>query len=256
MGMHTTTGGGGADLYAVLGVLRTATSGQIKSAYMELAKQHHPDRVMAASNSEAVQKKAHLRFTNITSAYQVLGDALARREYDAVNMPLGGNPSRPWEHPQYAAHRQASGQGAYREGEFYEPGEGGFTPKADRWKFLSNTGVVVAACVWMVGGALTHFFRFNSAADEVKAAADENSKTAAEFLNSAYAGAKEKPGEGGNRKLQELRDARDHRRAVHATANSDSNPNLRDGREQRRAVHAAAAAAPTAAVPTDAVVVP
>jgi hypothetical protein len=47
----------------------------------------------------------------------------------------------------------------------------------------------------MVGGALTHFFRFNSAADEVKAAADENSKTAAEFLNSAYAGAKEKPGE-------------------------------------------------------------
>jgi hypothetical protein len=67
------------DLYAVLGVLPTATSEEIGLAFRALAKQLHPDRVGAsASDSE--------RFKSITAAYDVLGDERLRRSYDAVRI--------------------------------------------------------------------------------------------------------------------------------------------------------------------------
>mmetsp|Transcript_24868 Transcript_24868/g.37793 ORF Transcript_24868/g.37793 Transcript_24868/m.37793 type:complete len:327 (-) Transcript_24868:235-1215(-) len=66
------------DAYKILGVPRTATSSQIKSAYRKLALEHHPDR----QSDEASKKKATQLFSKISNAYEILSDEKERREYD------------------------------------------------------------------------------------------------------------------------------------------------------------------------------
>src|SRR6201995_3828468 len=62
------------DYYKVLGVSDTATDKEIGKAYRKLAKQYHPD---ANPGSED-------RFKEVSAAYDVLGDAAKRKEYDEV----------------------------------------------------------------------------------------------------------------------------------------------------------------------------
>lgn len=62
------------NLYAVLGVNRTANSNEIKSAYRRLARKYHPD-----VNSEP---SAATRFAQINEAYHTLIDPDRRRSYD------------------------------------------------------------------------------------------------------------------------------------------------------------------------------
>ena len=59
------------DLYATLGVTRSATAEDIKLAYRRLAMQHHPDR----GGDQA-------RFQEIQEAYAVLSDPQQRAQYD------------------------------------------------------------------------------------------------------------------------------------------------------------------------------
>lgn len=63
------------DYYQVLGVSRTASESEIKSAYRKLALQYHPDRNQG--NPEAEDK-----FKEAAEAYSVLGDADKRARYD------------------------------------------------------------------------------------------------------------------------------------------------------------------------------
>ena len=77
------------DYYKVLGVSDTATEKDITRAYRKLAKQYHPD---AGGGDEA-------RFKEISAAYDVLGDAAKRKEYDEVRRlgPVGAGGFRPFE---------------------------------------------------------------------------------------------------------------------------------------------------------------
>src|SRR5688500_11386773 len=70
------------DYYKVLGVSESASEKEITRAYRKLAKQHHPDA--GGGNEE--------RFKEVSAAYEVLGDAAKRKEYDEVRRlgPVGG----------------------------------------------------------------------------------------------------------------------------------------------------------------------
>ncbi|HVE94287.1 MAG TPA: molecular chaperone DnaJ [Acidimicrobiales bacterium] len=73
------------DYYKVLGVSESATDKEITRAYRKLAKEFHPD-----ANEGNV--KAESRFKDISAAYEVLGDASKRKEYDDVRRlgPMAG----------------------------------------------------------------------------------------------------------------------------------------------------------------------
>ncbi|MFC4495830.1 molecular chaperone DnaJ [Streptomyces ovatisporus] len=70
------------DYYKVLGVPKDATEAEIKKAYRKLARENHPD----ANRGDA---KAEERFKNASEAYDVLGDAKRRKEYDEARTLFG-----------------------------------------------------------------------------------------------------------------------------------------------------------------------
>ncbi len=73
------------DYYAVLGVSKEATDKEITKSYRRLARQYHPD---ANPGNTAAEEK----FKDISAAYDVVGDAAKRAEYDEVRRigPMGG----------------------------------------------------------------------------------------------------------------------------------------------------------------------
>ena len=63
------------DYYEVLGIAKTASEDEIKSAYRKLAKKYHPD--LNPGNKEAEEK-----FKEVGEAYEILSDAQKRARYD------------------------------------------------------------------------------------------------------------------------------------------------------------------------------
>ena len=64
------------DYYEILGVARTASADEIKSAYRKAAMKHHPDR-----NPEN-KRQAEEKFREATEAYGILSDPQKRQIYD------------------------------------------------------------------------------------------------------------------------------------------------------------------------------
>ncbi|HID32908.1 MAG TPA: J domain-containing protein [bacterium (Candidatus Stahlbacteria)] len=64
--------------YAILGVPKNATMGEIRRAYLRLARELHPDRILDPKKKDEAQE----RFSQVTMAYRILSDAEKRREYD------------------------------------------------------------------------------------------------------------------------------------------------------------------------------
>jgi curved DNA-binding protein len=73
------------DYYDVLGVPRSASAEDVKRAYRQLARKHHPDLKPASERSSAAE-----RFKEINEAYEVLSDADKRAKYDALGAGYRG----------------------------------------------------------------------------------------------------------------------------------------------------------------------
>ena len=68
------------DYYEVLGVAKTASADEIKSAYRKLALKWHPDRWVNGSDAE--KKTAEENFKEAAEAYSILSDPDKRAKYD------------------------------------------------------------------------------------------------------------------------------------------------------------------------------
>ena len=72
------------DPYTVLGVTKSADAAEIKKAFRKLAKKFHPD--------QSQEPKAKERFTEVNSAYEILGDETKRGQFDRGEIDGDGKP--------------------------------------------------------------------------------------------------------------------------------------------------------------------
>lgn len=87
------------NLYDVLGVKKGATSDEIKKAYRKLTKSLHPDL-------NPGDEKAEEQFKAVSAAYDILGKADKRQQYDRGEIDESGAEKA----PQQQYYRQHSGQ--------------------------------------------------------------------------------------------------------------------------------------------------
>ncbi|MDE2437167.1 MAG: DnaJ domain-containing protein [Sphingomonadales bacterium] len=112
-----------ADPYSILGVARSATEKDVKSAYRKLAKELHPDR-------NADNPKAAERFSEVTRAYDLLSDKDKRAQFDRGEIDIDGNPTMGFGY---------GGPGGGPGGGFGGAGQRGF--RADGFEGFSGEGI-------------------------------------------------------------------------------------------------------------------
>jgi DnaJ-class molecular chaperone len=76
------------DPYTVLGIPRTSSEEEIRRAYRKLAKELHPD--VNPNNRAAAEE----RFKKVTAAYEIIGDAEKRKQFDSGEIDAAGEPRR------------------------------------------------------------------------------------------------------------------------------------------------------------------
>ena len=104
------------DCYEVLGVGRTASEKEIKSAYRKLAKKYHPD---ANQNDKTAEDK----FKELSEAYEILKDPEKRKLYDRFGYDAFDESGNSYESRNAW---KAQDGGAYREYHFSGDDFGGF----------------------------------------------------------------------------------------------------------------------------------
>jgi DnaJ-class molecular chaperone len=110
------------DPYDVLGLSKTASAAEIKTAFRKLAKKYHPD--------QSQEPKAKERFAEVGSAYEILGDNKKRAAFDRGEIDAEGKPRAPqFEGFGFGRHPGAGGGGEFRNFKF-DFGGGGFSTES------------------------------------------------------------------------------------------------------------------------------
>ncbi len=91
------------DYYATLGVSKSSTEKDIKSAYRKLARKWHPDA--NPDNPKAAEEK----FKEISEAYEVLGDAQKRKKYDLLGADWQQAAQQAEQQQRYRTHFETEG---------------------------------------------------------------------------------------------------------------------------------------------------
>ncbi len=97
------------DLYEVLGVSRTATADELKSAFRKAARKYHPD--VNPGNKAAEEK-----FKEVSAAFDVLGNEDKRKMYDEFGpdaAKLGFDPAKAKAYREYARQAQTGRGGGF-----------------------------------------------------------------------------------------------------------------------------------------------
>jgi DnaJ-class molecular chaperone len=103
--------------YDVLGVPKSASAAEIKSAFRKLAKKYHPD--------QSKEPRAKERFAEVGSAYEILGDEKKRVAFDRGEIDAEGKPRAP-QFEGFGFSRQPGGGGGDFRGFGFDFGPGGF----------------------------------------------------------------------------------------------------------------------------------
>jgi DnaJ-class molecular chaperone len=103
--------------YDVLGVSKSASAAEIKSAFRKLAKKYHPD--------QSKEPRAKERFAEVGSAYEILSDEKKRGAFDRGEIDAEGKPRAP-QFEGFGFGRQPSGGADFR-GFGFDFGPGGFS---------------------------------------------------------------------------------------------------------------------------------
>jgi curved DNA-binding protein len=114
------------DYYKTLGISKTATAEEVKKAYRQLARKHHPDL-------NPNDKEAHRTFQQINEANEVLSDPEKRKKYDQYG--------KDWQHAEEferAGQNRAHQTGSRRENVFSEEFDQG--EFSDFFESLFGTG--------------------------------------------------------------------------------------------------------------------
>ena len=114
------------DPYSVLGVPRSASEKDIKSAYRKLAKKYHPDQ-----NPD--DPAAHGKFAEATNAYDLLNDKDKRGQFDRGEIDADGN-------PKFAGFNPGGFGGASRGARGGAGAAGGFSAEDILKEFMSGFG--------------------------------------------------------------------------------------------------------------------
>lgn len=133
------------DYYEILGVTKSATAAELKSAYRKMALKWHPDK-----NADEKQE-AEKKFKEINEAYQVLSDPKKKQAYDQFGHAafdpasgMGGNPFSGGfsQGPFTYTYSTSGGQNPFGNADFGDPFEifeqffgGGFSRAAQRPRY-------------------------------------------------------------------------------------------------------------------------
>ena len=104
--------------YDILGVPKSASAADIKSAFRKLAKKYHPD--------QSKEPRAKERFAEVGAAYEILGDEKKRGAFDRGEIDAEGKPRAP-QFEGFGFGRQPGGGGADFRGFGFDFGPGGFS---------------------------------------------------------------------------------------------------------------------------------
>ena len=119
------------DLYQVLGISKTASQSEIKSAYRKLAVKYHPDK-------NPGDKAAEEKFKQITAAYDVLSDETKRRQYDsygsyATSDAYGSQGNGTYGYGNHGYGQQGTWQGQWRQGGWYTETQDDYNDAFNQW---------------------------------------------------------------------------------------------------------------------------
>ena len=138
--------------YKVLGVSKDASSKEIRTAFIRLSKELHPDV------NKLTPKQSDVSFVDINEAYSVLSNAATRREYDMRQGLL--------------IHRYpVSHAGPHH---FYAPQQNINNYYNEQQRRFSNATVAGLLCLFIVLGGVLQFFRISGFMKTQRAATERS----------------------------------------------------------------------------------